>query len=156
MLGENEVQTIKADLFDPTPEVDAICIPTNGQVKRNGRAVMGAGVAKIARDKWPGLDLRLGHCLCEWGNRLQVLTLTKEVDYHIIAFPTKHHWKDKSDLELIERAAKDLRDVTSCRHWRSIWLPVVGCGLGGLSWRDQVEPLLSSILDDRFVVVMKD
>ena len=31
---------------------DAVCITTNSKLKSNGRAVMGAGVAKIARDKY--------------------------------------------------------------------------------------------------------
>lgn len=150
------MQIKQGDLFNPTPEVDAICIPTNGLYYR-GRATMGAGVAKIARDKWPGLDLRLGHLLREHGNRVHDLTISTELDFHILSFPTKNNWRDPSDLELIRQSAHELYTITDLLDWNHVWLPVVGCGLGGLSWKDQVEPLLSSILDDRrFVVVMKD
>lgn len=149
------MRIIKGDLFRPVPAVDAICIPTNG-LYYNGRATMGAGVAKVARDKWTGLDLRLGECLKKGGNRVHVLTITDEKDFDIVSFPTKHHWKDPSDLELIEKSAQELYTIADLLDWSEVWLPVVGCGLGKLNWPNQVEPLLSSVLDDdRFAIVMK-
>ena len=74
----------------------------------------------------------------------------------VISFPTKHHWRAKSDLKLIENSAEKLLNFAKIGLvWKHIWLPVVGCGLGGLDWDTQVKPLLSSILDDRFTVVFR-
>lgn len=42
-----------------------LCITTNGYIKKNGCAVMGAGVAKQARDRFDGLDRLLGEKLKE-------------------------------------------------------------------------------------------
>jgi hypothetical protein len=47
-------------------------------------------------------------------------------------------------MELVELADR-------C-HWQEIILPQLGCGSGGLAWRD-VRPLIAPILDDRFVVI---
>ena len=35
---------------------EAICVTTNGIVMQNGKAVMGAGIAKFVRDSFPGVD----------------------------------------------------------------------------------------------------
>ena len=59
----------------------------------------------------------------------------------IINFPTKHHWKDKSNLEDIKLGLQDLRKVIAQEKIDTIAIPQLGCGLGGLDWPD-VEPLI--------------
>jgi len=58
---------------------------------------------------------------------------------YIINFPTKRHWRGKSRLEDIEAGLKDLVRQVRERGIRSIAIPPLGCGLGGLSW-DTVRP----------------
>lgn len=72
----------------------------------------------------------------------------------IINFPTKRHWRAKSRLADIEAGLADLRRVLREEDVKSVALPALGCGLGGLEWA-QVRPLIESALDglDARVVV---
>jgi O-acetyl-ADP-ribose deacetylase (regulator of RNase III) len=65
----------------------------------------------------------------------------------IINFPTKRHWKGKSRLEDIEAGLVDLVRVIREKDIRSIAIPPLGCGLGGLDW-DVVRPLIEKALAD--------
>lgn len=62
---------------------------------------------------------------------------------YVINFPTKRHWRNKSRLEDIESGLNDLIDVVRRLEIRSIAVPPLGCGLGGLDWRD-VRPMIES------------
>jgi len=64
---------------------------------------------------------------------------------YIINFPTKGHWKSKSKLGDVETGLRDLVRVIRERRIRSIAVPPLGCGNGGLRWED-VEPLIDAAL----------
>ena len=73
----------------------------------------------------------------------------------IINFPTKRHWRGASKIEDIASGLDDLVDVIRRLNIKSISLPPIGCGLGGLDWRD-VRALIEtklSMLDDVLVRV---
>lgn len=125
---------------------DAICVTTNGVVMNNEKLVMGGGIAKEAKDKFPGIDYLLGKYINEWENRCFYLKKFK-----IISFPTKHHYKDPSCLKLIEKSCKELIEICDKFNLQEVSLPRPGCGLGGLKW-EQVKPILEKYLDDRFTV----
>src|SRR5207244_3395998 len=63
--------------------------------------------------------------------------------YYIINFPTKGHWKSKSRLEDIRVGLEDLIRIVQDLEIRSIALPPLGCGSGGLEWRE-VRPLIET------------
>jgi len=66
----------------------------------------------------------------------------------IINFPTKRHWREASRLEDIEAGLDNLADVIKKYNLKSIALPPLGCGLGGLDWntvRDKIEDALSDL-----------
>jgi O-acetyl-ADP-ribose deacetylase (regulator of RNase III)/uncharacterized protein YwgA len=65
----------------------------------------------------------------------------------IINFPTKGHWKAKSRMSDVAAGLGDLKRIIVERGIRSIALPPLGCGNGGLDWRD-VEPLIRNALND--------
>jgi O-acetyl-ADP-ribose deacetylase (regulator of RNase III) len=65
----------------------------------------------------------------------------------MIMFPTKDHWKGKSQIEWIERGLAAVKEQYQAWGLRSIAMPQVGCGLGGLRW-DQVQPLIEQYLGD--------
>ena len=65
----------------------------------------------------------------------------------IINFPTKGHWRSQSRLTDITTGLDDLRRVIVELGIRSIAVPPLGCGNGGLDWSD-VHPLISAKLAD--------
>ncbi|SRR6266511_1932290 len=65
----------------------------------------------------------------------------------IINFPTKRHWRSKSRIEDIEAGLVDLRDVLTRLEIKSVALPALGAGLGGLRW-DDVQPRIEAALGD--------
>lgn len=62
-----------------------------------------------------------------------------------ILFPTKNHWRDNSDLSSIEEGLRWIRNNHRTMGIKSLAVPALGCGLGGLNWRD-VGPLLCRYL----------
>ncbi len=61
--------------------------------------------------------------------------------HYLINFPTKRHWKGKSRLSDIEAGLKALAADIQRLSIRSVALPPLGAGLGGLDWAD-VRPLI--------------
>lgn len=66
---------------------------------------------------------------------------------YIINFPTKRHWRGASKLDYIESGLRDLVNIIRERKIRSIAVPPLGAGLGGLAWLD-VRPLIERALTD--------
>lgn len=65
----------------------------------------------------------------------------------ILNFPTKRHWRGRSRLIDIEAGLDDLRRVLIERDVRSVALPALGCGLGGLDWADVRERIEAALGD---------
>jgi O-acetyl-ADP-ribose deacetylase (regulator of RNase III) len=73
----------------------------------------------------------------------------------IINFPTKRHWKGKSRIEDIESGLRAFATVIRERGIRSVAVPPLGSGLGGLHWPDvrgRIEEALRALPDVSFVV----
>ncbi|GEM90048.1 type II toxin-antitoxin system antitoxin DNA ADP-ribosyl glycohydrolase DarG [Oceanithermus desulfurans] len=66
---------------------------------------------------------------------------------YIINFPTKRHWRSKSRIEDIEAGLQALREEIAKRGIKSLALPPLGSGLGGLDWKE-VRPLIENALKD--------
>lgn len=64
----------------------------------------------------------------------------------IVNFPTKNEWRKGSQLQWIQDGLTYLAD--HCREWgiKSLAIPPLGCGLGGLDW-NKVYPLIREHLD---------
>lgn len=133
-----------------TVEADATCVTTNGIVKRNGEAVMGAGIALQAKNRYPNLPMQLAKRLLLFGNH--VFIITQPDGRNIATFPTKHDWKLDSSLTLIENSCEELVELVNKRGWSKVVLTRPGCANGKLSWSD-VKPILEKHFDDRFVVI---
>lgn len=73
----------------------------------------------------------------------------------IINFPTKKDWKHRSKLEWIEQGLTDLVAVIKSKNIRSIAIPPLGSGNGGLDWRDvrwRIERTLEPLADVAVVI----
>lgn len=128
------------------------CIPTNGCLKRNKQAVCGKGLAKDAADRFPQFPVLLGESIRNQGNKLAIFSEIK-----LIAFPTKYHWKDKADIELIKTSMQQLVEFANKLPIEDlILLPRPGCGLGGLEWPEVkriIYPYLN--VNQNIVIVSK-
>ncbi len=68
----------------------------------------------------------------------------------IIHFPTKKHWRNPSQLSWVREGLQDLVRVIKREGIRSIAIPPLGCGNGGLAWDDvrpEIECALASLPD---------
>ena len=136
---------------------NAVCFTSNGMIKKDGRLVMGAGVAKQFRDTFLDLDQEAGTAVKKYGNICQVI---RRMFYlgnplNIVAFPTKYNWRNKSDIKLIESSMFELMNMANNYGWKNVYLPAPGISCGGLSWENEVKPLLIKKLDDRFIITFK-
>ncbi len=77
----------------------------------------------------------------------------------IINFPTKGHWKGKSQVKDIEIGLRDLTATVGGLGIRSIALPALGCGNGGLDWSDvlpRIKQAFSNLPDVEVLVYAPD
>ena len=65
--------------------------------------------------------------------------------FYIINFPTKAHWKANSKLEYIEQGLESLKTEVKRLGLKSVAIPPLGSGLGGLDWQE-VEQLIQDSL----------
>lgn len=140
----DELRSAPLDIWDVHDGGAIAVIPTNGVVRNDGRLVMGAGLAKQAADRFPALAAMAGHMVAKDGNT--VLYFHRE---RLVTFPTKEHYQEPSTLDLIERSARALNAFMSEKVIPPsllVFIPQVGCGLGGLSWVD-VKPVLVDAFD---------
>ena len=73
----------------------------------------------------------------------------------IINFPTKQHWRAKSDPKWIDEGLLDLRKVIANNNIKSIAIPPLGSGNGGLDWqtvKPKIENILGDLSDVRIVI----
>ena len=147
-------QAGSADIWTFYQQGYYIVIPTNGVVKKNGEAVMGKGLALDVARRWDWFPELLGRFITKSGSRVYRFT-NDEIDdpLHIFTFPTKENWRDPASLDVIWRSAVELRELVdeinerSDGEMRAVYLPRVGCGAGGLRWRD-VRPSLRLALKE--------
>lgn len=107
--------------------------------------VMGKGIALQFKNKWPE-NFRAYEAACKDRQvrlgRMFVFDSGGLVKpNYIINFPTKDHWRGKSRIEFIRDGLVDLVAQVKRLRIRSIAIPPLGCGNGGLDW-NEVRPLI--------------
>ena len=117
----------------------------------NTVGIMGKGIALMFKDRFPR-NFEAYVRACAAGQvRLGEMYVTENKELFgprwIINFPTKTHWRVKTKIEWIEEGLKDLVRTIVERNIHSIAIPPLGCGNGGLDWRE-VGPLIASALRD--------
>lgn len=111
--------------------------------------VMGKGLARQFRMRYPYMFLAYKDACA--ADRIKIGQIHEYYDRAtgklIINFPTKVHWRDKSDLNHIAAGLITLARYIEASRIKSIAIPPLGCGLGGLDW-NVVEPLIRYTLQD--------
>lgn len=111
--------------------------------------VMGRGIALQFKRTYP-LNFKAYVAACKRGEiqpgRMFVFETGELTNpRYIINFPTKRHWRGKSRVSDIESGLQALVAEIGNRGIRSIAIPPLGSGLGGLDWRE-VRPLIEHAL----------
>ena len=139
------IHFIQGDLLKQT-DVDAIVNTVNCV------GVMGKGIALQFKKKWPA-NFKAYAAACKAG---EVKTGHMHI-YHagalatpkfVVNFPTKDHWRGKSKIEFIQDGLEDLVEQIRDLDIRSIAIPPLGCGNGGLPWKQvllQIEEAFAEL-----------
>ena len=100
--------------------------------------VMGKGLAlqfkKAYPDNYETYKLACEHKAIRTGKMFTFMRKSQSNPKYIINFPTKQHWRDPSKIEFIDDGLTDLVRVVPYLSIKSIAIPPLGCGLGGLEW----------------------
>jgi len=116
--------------------------------------IMGRGIALQFKNAFPD-NFKAYEAACDReevqpGKMFVFETRTLTNPKFIINFPTKRHWRGKSRMEDIDSGLKALVAEIRNRGIRSIAIPPLGSGLGGLNWtevRPRIEAALRGIND---------
>lgn len=117
----------------------------------NTVGVMGKGVALMFREAFPE-NFKAYKAACKRG---EVETGRMFVTHRdalmgprwVINFPTKEHWRSKTRIDWIDSGLEDLKRLIEQHDIRSIALPPLGCGNGGLDW-SEVRPRIEKALGE--------
>lgn len=110
---------------------------------------MGKGIALQFKQAYPDNFLAYARAVkrgeVQPGRMLVVPTGFLTNPRYIINFPTKRHWRGRSRIEDVEAGLEALVREVKRLGIRSIAVPPLGCGNGGLDWR-HVEPRIRHAL----------
>ncbi|AKN94480.1 type II toxin-antitoxin system antitoxin DNA ADP-ribosyl glycohydrolase DarG [Xanthomonas oryzae] len=115
----------------------------------NTVGVMGKGIALMFKERFKENFLRYAAACKDNQVRIGKIFVTEvnELDgpRWIINFPTKQHWRGDSRIEWITEGLQDLHRFLSENKVKSIAIPPLGAGNGGLDWAE-VRPLIEEVL----------
>ena len=121
--------------------------------------IMGRGIALQYKNHFPdnflAYQIACKHGKVQPGQMFVFETGTLTNPKFIINFPTKRHWRGKSRIEDIDSGLKALVNEIRSHGIRSIAIPPLGSGLGGLDWanvRVRIEAALRDIEDVKIIV----
>lgn len=133
----------KGNILDAN--ADALVNPVNTV------GVMGKGLALAFKNVYPDM-FKAYDSACRMGlvvpGQMHVYRYRDGRPRYIINFPTKRHWRDSSQYLDIVHGMKDLVRVVTEENIRSIAIPALGCGCGGLQW-GRVYPLIQEAFSSR-------
>lgn len=118
----------------------------------NTVGVMGKGIALMFKERFAD-NFRRYAAACkakEVRTGKMFVTEVNELDgpRWIVNFPTKQHWRGDSKIEWITEGLRDLRRFLIENKIKSIAIPPLGAGNGGLDWaevRPQIEEVLAGL-----------
>jgi O-acetyl-ADP-ribose deacetylase (regulator of RNase III) len=125
----------------------------------NTEGVMGKGIALQFKKKFPEMYEEYRRA-CEAGDvqpgRMHVFERKDMLNpRYIINFPTKRHWRSPARLEDLKSGLHALAIEIKRRKIRSVAIPPLGCGNGGLDWavvRPTIEKALTRLKGVRILL----
>lgn len=135
------IKFVKGNLFDSDAEALVNTVNCVG--------VMGKGVALGVKKKYPNV-YKVYKRACDIGQIKPGKLLTVPTEnligtQYIVNFPTKRHWRANSKIEDIKLGLPALVQEIKNLKLKSIAIPPLGCGNGGLDW-NEVKPIMVDAL----------
>jgi O-acetyl-ADP-ribose deacetylase (regulator of RNase III) len=147
---------VEGDMFFSTMQTLTVSVNTVG--------IMGKGLASRAKYQFPDVyviyqdacrskKLQMGKPYLykreafvdeELADEPSSLTTPNSTKWFLL-FATKKHWRENSDIAGIEQGLQWVKDKYKTQGIESLAVPALGCGLGGLDWKD-VGPLICQYL----------
>lgn len=137
------IRYVQGNLLDAQAEVLVNAVNTVG--------VMGKGIALAFKQRFD-LNYRLYAAACHAGEvRVGRMFVTETGEpagpRWIVNFPTKQHWRQPSQLAWVAAGLADLHRFIRLNGVRSIAIPALGAGLGGLAWPDVRAAIEAALAD---------
>jgi O-acetyl-ADP-ribose deacetylase (regulator of RNase III) len=114
----------------------------------NTVGIMGKGIALAFKNKFPE-NYRIYRQACDnkelKTGRVLLTTTGRFSPKYIINFPTKQHWRGNSKMDYITEGMKNLVEIIREKNIKSIAIPPLGSGNGGLDWK-LVKPVILKAL----------
>lgn len=137
------IRYVQGDLLDAQAEALVNAVNTVG--------VMGKGIALAFKQRFE-LNYRLYAAACHAGEvRVGRMFVTEPGEAAgprwIVNFPTKQHWRQPSQLAWVAAGLADLQRFIRQQGVRSIAIPALGAGLGGLAWPDVRAAIEAALAD---------
>ena len=138
------IKYIQGDIFES--KCQAIINTVNCEGK------MGKGLAYQFKKKFPEMEQDYVK-VCKKGELYPgKLHIYQENKFLIINFPSKNKWREKSKIEYIINGLIELKEEIVRRDIKSVAIPPLGAGNGGLNWNEVKSEINKELLDVKDVV----
>lgn len=118
----------------------------------NCEGKMGKGLAYQFKKKFPEMEQEYVK-VCKKGELCPgKLHIYQENKFLIINFPTKNKWREKSKIEYIINGLRKLKEEVVKRDIKSVAIPPLGAGNGGLNWNEVKSEINNELLDMKNIV----
>lgn len=129
------IKFVKANVFSIKAQVVVNTVNCVG--------VMGAGVAKTYKELYPSAFLAYKRACHSGKMEIGKILAQNLPDGKIgLCVPTKIHWKNPSEIDWIIIAIYRIKTFCIDYKIKSIAVPPLGCGNGGLNFEKDVKPLM--------------
>lgn len=118
----------------------------------NCQGVMNSGVAKQIRNKWPVVFERYKQAVDIFPEIDKGFAQVIQVDQNLYVaniFGQQNYGKDKkmyTNLNMLHSGLVQIFEVAQTLDL-PVYLPMIGCGLGGASWDAQVKPMIEQLVE---------
>ena len=145
------MQIVVGDVWTAWNSADLFLFTSNATIKNDGSLVMGAGFARQVKERFPGVDKKLGEAvsqaMAESGDEYYGIIISPEWPKKKLGcFQTKRHFTNAAELDIIQFSVALLKDWCWLHPSAQVALNYPGIGYGGLEEAD-VYPIIEYLPD---------
>ncbi|MEG2439919.1 MAG: macro domain-containing protein [Acetivibrio sp.] len=124
----------------------------------NCEGFMGKGIAYQFKMRFPQNNLDYVKACKSGMLHIGAIHYYKEDEIWVVNFPTKDKWREKSKIDYIEKGLEKLKLFIKNNNLKTIAIPPLGCGNGGLEWnvvKDLIVEKLNDIEKDYNILIFE-